>query len=238
MNLVAASPKRIFNALPPLTTPSGSMLVTMAWPSFVRVDILPLHRSAGALLIASSRCRMLSGLFAITQARFYRRELVFEMYLAQGLFRSLPRPVPFPWWSSASYRGANGWAGNCPRSSTVPRTCMSFARAQDGAGPLRGSHPHLGRIGGVFQEATTGSPYRGPSPQPHGNRIGRLTLERPYRNAVDATGHAHETPLVRLLDDLGVGHAELGCLRRGDEPMIIDRVVYVLYLCHAKSIAI
>ena len=62
VNRVLSSPKRILSALPPLTTPSGSMLATIAFAITVRA----LTKSWGAppqsLRIASSRWRMLLGL--------------------------------------------------------------------------------------------------------------------------------------------------------------------------------
>ena len=143
--------------------------------------------------------------------------------------------------------GADGIGRALAVHALVVRGALPLAQAQHGdaladvaPNPPWGGDPDAGGVsGGEAQQRHDGlAPEVGPLARGlHRDGVGGSLLVGPDGHPVDAPGDAHELTAPLLLDELGVGDAELLRLGGGDEPEVIHVRVYVVDNCHGRSIS-
>ena len=160
-----------------------------------------------------------------------------------GRLRGLVRPLA----PESRRGGADGIGRALAVHALVVRGALPLAQAQHGdaladvaPNPPWGGDPDAGGVsGGEAQQRHDGlAPEVGPLARGlHRDGVGGSLLVGPDGHPVDAPGDAHELTAPLLLDELGVGDAELLRLDGGDEPEVVHVRVYVVDNCHGRSIS-
>ena len=143
--------------------------------------------------------------------------------------------------------GADGIGRALAVHALVVRGALPLAQAQHGdaladvaPNPPWGGDPDAGGVsGGEAQQRHDGlAPEVGAFARGlHRDGVGGGLLVGPDGHPVDAPGDAHELAAPLLLDELGVGDAELLRLGGGDESEVVHVRVYVVDNCHGRSIS-